>query len=137
MKKAQGFTLIELMIVVAIIGILAAISLPAYADYTKRAHVTEGLSLMGGAKAGVADYYAVNAIWPGNNGQAGIAAAADITGNAVESVGVGPNGVITATFTSKVDSGATLTLTPTANAGSISWSCGGTLDSKWKPATCR
>jgi type IV pilus assembly protein PilA len=63
-KIQQGFTLIELMIVVAIIGILAAIAIPAYQDYTKRARVTEGLSLASAAKTSVTEYYASNNIFP-------------------------------------------------------------------------
>jgi len=63
-KLQQGFTLIELMIVVAIIGILAAIAIPAYQDYTVRSQVTEGLNLASAVKAGVAEYYAQNGTWP-------------------------------------------------------------------------
>ncbi len=140
MKKVQqGFTLIELMIVVAIIGILAAIALPAYQDYTKRSHVTEGMSLAAGAKAAVSEYYASNGSWPTSNSKAGLASKGSIKGNAVTSVEVGSGGKITVTFNGKVDSGATLVLTPsTTNDGAITWSCdGGTLDGKYLPANCR
>ena len=67
MKKVQqGFTLIELMIVVAIIGILAAVAIPSYQDYTKRAHVSEGMALAGAAKTGVAEYYSSEGTYPTN-----------------------------------------------------------------------
>ncbi|HEX2139136.1 MAG TPA: pilin, partial [Woeseiaceae bacterium] len=105
MKKVQqGFTLIELMIVVAIIGILAAIAIPAYQDYTIRAQVSEGLNLASGAKVAVAEYYQNNGAWPSCNDlatcadNAGLPAATTITGNYVSQVAVGANGVITATF---------------------------------------
>ena len=88
-QKQQGFTLIELMIVVAIIGILAAVALPAYQDYTKRAHVSEGITLAASAKAAVTEYYVSQAAWPTGNSQAGLPDAAAITGNAVKSVTVG------------------------------------------------
>lgn len=140
MKNVQkGFTLIELMIVVAIIGILAAVALPAYQDYTKRSHVSEGLALAGGAKTAVTEYYSSNGVWPANNAEAGVATAASITGNAVRSVAVGnANGQITVTFGTKVEAGKTLVLEGTNAAGSITWSCtGGDLNSKFRPANCR
>lgn len=144
MKKIQsGFTLIELMIVVAIIGILAAIALPAYQDYTKRSHVSEGLSLASGAKAAVTEYYSSEATWPGDNATAGLALDASIAGNAVRSVEVGATGgIITITYRTKVDAGKTVTLTPTDSVGSITWECeagtGATgVPAKYLPANCR
>lgn len=136
-QMQKGFTLIELMIVVAIIGILAAIALPAYQDYTKRSHVSEGLSLAAGARTAVTEYYSSNGEWPTNNAAAGIASAASITGNAVTQVSVGTS-VITVTFNTKVAPGATIELKGDASEGSVKWDCtGGTLDSKYRPANCR
>ncbi len=86
MKKQQGFTLIELMIVVAIIGILAAIAIPAYQDYTIRAQVSEGLSLAGGAKAAISEFTMDTGRFPSNNVTAGVSAATEITGKYVSDV---------------------------------------------------
>jgi type IV pilus assembly protein PilA len=143
MKKIQhGFTLIELMIVVAIIGILAAVAIPSYQDYTKRAYVTEGMVLVGAVKTGIAEFYSSNGAMPLNNSSAGVSAPTLIAGNSVTSVAVGANdGVITITYNAKVGAtaGSTITIVAgTANAGSITWTCtGGTVPSKYRPATCR
>ena len=102
MKKQQGFTLIELMIVVAIIGILAAIAIPAYQDYTIRAQVSEGLNLSGGAKAAVSRVLPRPGRFPySTNAVAGLDVATNIIGKYVSQVAVGnANGVITATYSS-------------------------------------
>jgi len=137
-QMQKGFTLIELMIVVAIIGILAAIALPAYQDYTKRSHVSEGLTLAGSAKAAVAEYYSSQGAMPASNAAAGLAAATDIKGNAVTSVTVGTNGIITVVYNSKVDDAKTVVLTPTVTSGGITWTCNaGTVDDKYLPSNCR
>ena len=146
MKKQQGFTLIELMIVVAIIGILAAIAIPAYQDYTIRAQVSEGLNLAAGAKAAVTEYYQDQGVFPTTNTLAGIEAAANIEGKYVSQVQVGAGGQITVTYSNTAPqtannaiNNATLTMTPADNTGSVSWTCaaGAVLQAKWLPAACR
>ena len=139
MKRVQkGFTLIELMIVVAIIGILAAIALPAYQDYTKRTHVSEGLTLAGGAKSAVAEYYSSEGTWPADNATAGLADATDITGNAVTQVEVAASGLITITYNAKVEDNTTIEVQGTASDGGVAWSCtGGDVNSRYRPSRCR
>ena len=140
MKKEQGFTLIELMIVVAIIGILAAVALPAYQNYTNRAKVTEALSVAAAAKLAVAETFTSTGALPTTNTEAGLPAANTITGTDVSQVAVGGAGVITvtmATSTNTVLSGNTVTLTPTTSAGSITWGCSSTIDNAALPANCR
>lgn len=134
----KGFTLIELMITVAIVGILAAVALPAYQDYTIRAQVTEGMALAAGAKASVAEYYANAGALPADSAAAGFSGA---SGKYVSGVAIA-TGVVTATFGgSNVNtniSGKTVTLTPTASAaGNLTWACASTADSKYLPSSCK
>ena len=143
MKRSlqKGFTLIELMIVVAIIGILAAVALPAYQDYTKRARVSEALSLMSGAKASVTEYYSTNNTWPGGNASAGLAAKASISGGSVSSVEV-TGSKITAVLRTNVENGKKVVLKGTSTAGGVTWSCkaavsGTDVNSKFLPSECR
>ena len=141
MKKQQGFTLIELMIVVAIIGILAAIAIPAYQDYTIRAQVSEGLNLAGGAKAAVTEFYQDRGAWPADNSEAGLATnPSSINGKYVSSVSVAAS-VISVTY--GVDAHATIngsgiTLTAVDATGSVTWTCAGNgIADKHLPAACR
>jgi type IV pilus assembly protein PilA len=125
-RTQQGFTLIELMIVVAIIGILAAIAIPAYQDYTIRAQVTEGLNLSSAVKASVAETFSSGGTWPGSNAAAGVDVATHIKGKYVTGIGVGAGGVIAMTFGGQANSrinAATLTPYTSAN-GDISCVCG-------------
>ncbi|HEZ5474527.1 TPA: pilin [Neisseria meningitidis] len=123
----KGFTLIELMIVIAIVGILAAVALPAYQDYTARAQVSEAILLAEGQKSAVTEYYLNHGKWPGDNSDAGVASASDIKGKYVQSVTVA-NGVVTATMLSsgvnKEIQGKKLSLWAKRQNGSVKWFCG-------------
>ncbi|HEZ8095237.1 TPA: pilin [Neisseria meningitidis] len=124
----KGFTLIELMIVIAIVGILAAVALPAYQDYTARAQVSEAILLAEGQKSAVTEYYLNHGIWPANNSSAGVASSpSDIKGKYVQKVEVN-NGVITATMLStgvnKEIQGKKLSLWAKRQNGSVKWFCG-------------
>ncbi|MBW8370053.1 MAG: pilin [Thiobacillus sp.] len=154
-KVQQGFTLIELMIVVAIIGILAAVAIPAYQDYTVRAKVTEGLSLASGIKATIAEN-AANGI-PLNNNTPGVGATpAFVATRNVANMVAAANGEITITYPATAG-GGTIVLAPRDGAGPlvagtlpvnpITWNCNavgstlpgtaGTLLAKYAPAECR
>lgn len=141
----QGFTLIELMIVVAIIGILAAVALPAYQDYTARSQMAEAMTLASGSKTAVAEFWSDRGYFPPNNSSAGMAAKAKISGKYVGEVGTGTDGAgggqITATLksagVSKGIQGKKLTLSAITRAGSIDWVCKSDADNKYLPQTCR
>ena len=150
MKKQQGFTLIELMIVVAIIGILAAIAIPAYQDYTIRAQVSEGLNLAGGAKAAVSEFRMDRGTFPSDNETAGISTnPTAISGKYVTQVAVGASGgggadgVIEVTYGNDAHQilgsvSATLLMSPVANTGSVEWVCrSDDIADKHLPAACR
>ncbi|HGG8623544.1 TPA: pilin [Neisseria meningitidis] len=123
----KGFTLIELMIVIAIVGILAAVALPAYQDYTARAQVSEAILLAEGQKSAVTEYYLNHGIWPGDNSSAGVASSSTIKGKYVKSVEV-KNGVVTAEMKSsgvnKEIQGKKLSLWAKRQDGSVKWFCG-------------
>ncbi|EMT0241961.1 pilin [Neisseria gonorrhoeae] len=123
----KGFTLIELMIVIAIVGILAAVALPAYQDYTARAQVSEAILLAEGQKSAVTEYYLNHGKWPADNGDAGVASASEIKGKYVEKVEVA-KGVVTAKMKSdgvnKEIKGKKLSLWARREAGSVKWFCG-------------
>lgn len=148
MKQVQkGFTLIELMIVVAIIGILAAVAIPAYQDYIARSQMSEAMTLASGLKTNVSEVFSQKGECPENETN-GISAADDINGNYVAQVEVGGDaddeGGCTITATMK-DSGVangiqgeTLMLTlSNADKGSYKWKCESSADDKYLPSACQ
>ncbi len=144
--KQQGFTLIELMIVIAILGILAAIAIPTYQDYMIRARVSEGVAVASAAKVGVAEYRQAALQWPTNNTLAGVS---DVQTSFVTSLAVSGAGLITIDINETsalggvgIDDGTTLNLvlTPSNVTGAVVWTCtatGSGVNAKYAPASCR
>ena len=134
--KQKGFTLIELMIVVAIIGLLAAIAIPAYLDYSVRARVSEGLEMASSAKLAVSETALTNSVLPTTQIETGyVTPAATLN---VASIVITANGIITITYTATAG-GGTIIMTPTLTPNEdVDWDCtGGTLLPKYRPASCR
>lgn len=142
MKHQQnGFTLIELMIVVAIIGILASVAMPAYQSYSVRAQVSEGLNIAGPVQSSMAEFYYDNGTFPTDNADAGLALPAAFTGNYVAGISVNDADVII-TYGNDANAqinGQTVLLTATPNQGSLNWVCtsGGVIPTTLLPAVCR
>ena len=135
----KGFTLIELMIVVAIIAILAAIAIPAYQDYTIRAQISDGLSLASGSKTAVAEYYQNRGSFPTDNTVAGVAPPASIRGNFVTSTDI-TGGTIQVTYGYSANTkiaGSTVTLSATDRGGSMEWDCTSGIADRYLPTQCR
>jgi type IV pilus assembly protein PilA len=136
-----GFTLIELMIVVAIIAILAAIAIPAYQNYLIRSQVSEGMSLADGAKTAVWEYIAETGQMPPSNTSAGLPLATSVTGHYVASVDV-TGGQIKVVYGGKANIAiqtAALVLSPSVTTGSVTWNCVTytTVPSMYLPSSCR
>ncbi len=145
MKRVQqGFTLIELMIVVAIIGILAAIALPAYQDYTVRAKVSEIMLAASGQKTSVSEFFQTRLQMPVTASIGTVTQNSAYVSTVAYSRTDTDTGVITATASTSTAlpgtvQGQTITLTGNGdtNTGIVQWACGGTIPAKYRPGSCK
>ena len=144
--RKNGFTLIELMVAVAIVGILTSLAVPAYFDYTIRAKVSEALQLASSAKISVSEFYISNARFPDDVDEAGIGTVETRYVSGIEYEQVGDGGTITMVLTAEVSTESegkkiSLTATPTNNNTSLRWDCASAtangLEKKYLPSSCR
>ena len=138
--KQSAFTLVETMIVIAIIGILSMIAVPAYNDFTVRSKVAEGLSLASAAKTSVMEYYLTQGHWPQNNNEVGLSAADAISGKYVKQVAVNGNQVMVTFGAGAGDNlhNKILIMSATDNGGAIQWQCkANDIENKYLPPNCR
>jgi len=140
-RVSAGFTLIELMIVVAIIAILSAIAIPQYQAYTIRVQASEGFTIASGAKTAIWEFMSNRGDFPKSNESAGLPRSSSMAGKYVSGLLVSSGGLVTVSYTNAETNdklkNKNLLLSPVANGGSISWACKGTIDAQYLPTACR
>ncbi len=137
-RQSSGFTIIELMIVMTIIGVLSAIAIPSYNAYVTRAKVSEGIQVFAPAKQSIAEMQLMEGRFPASNGEAGLGSPTSYRGRYVGSMVVGAAGVVTVTFDDPALLGGSLFFTPTVQpSGALNWTCSTDIPHGLVPAECR
>ncbi len=137
-QRSSGFTIIELMIVLTVIGVLVAVAIPAYNAYVTRAKVSEGLQVFAPARQSIAELHLMQGSFPQSNAEAGLAEPAAYRGRYVGGLAVGPAGVVTIAFADPALAGGRLIFTPMAQAGGgVKWTCSTDIPHGLVPAECR